>query len=327
MIRRSPRPTKNFTVERNEVMALMVHHVICPEAYAVWCYLVQQVDHWKVVPKDVQNVTGYGRTKVQKLFNQLKDVGLMSLEARRGEGGRIGGTEWIVYDQPTDSRQDKPTQDPETSPSVTHSPESGHSVADEKPEISPRVQLADSRLEPTVGKTTPLVRTNLLARTERTHTARENPDCPKDFEPEPWTLENIPDDIDLKFQLDRFKNHPLHAPGTTDWQRAWVGWTLMAKPKVVRSIRGQPVAAPQVNREPVETTPLFKRHDQAATDQLHAMLLGKPPPSVPDGLIVDVQDLADRVHKANAESVVWGELRIALLTEFSKANSNQASGG
>lgn len=85
-------------------------------AKGILCYLLSKPDTWKIRVADIWAKGKEGRNAVQDALNELKEFGYADLRLVQGEGGRLGGYEWTIYETPkhrqTENRgigTDKPT--------------------------------------------------------------------------------------------------------------------------------------------------------------------------------------------------------------------------
>ena len=68
------------------------------EARFVYVLLMSYPDDWEFRHEHLQNVTGFGRDKVTRVIGELRAIGLVETIHTRGEGGRVTGSTWYVYD-------------------------------------------------------------------------------------------------------------------------------------------------------------------------------------------------------------------------------------
>ena len=110
MIRRSPSPTRNYSILSNSVLT---DSELTWEARGLLAYLLSKPDNWKVLPKAlVKESPKAGRDKVYRMLEELKCAGYIVAEQMRLEGGQMGGMEYVVYDTPQE-------QEPELSGDFT----------------------------------------------------------------------------------------------------------------------------------------------------------------------------------------------------------------
>jgi len=100
VIRRSPSPTRNYTSLHNSVLA---DSRLSWEARGLLAYLLSKPDHWKVHPKQLVNESPRaGRDKIYRLLHELQEAGYVAVEQTRTEGGKLGETDYVIYDLPQD---------------------------------------------------------------------------------------------------------------------------------------------------------------------------------------------------------------------------------
>ena len=68
------------------------------EARFMYVLLWSYPDDWEFRRAHLQEVTGFGREKVTRVIGELRDIGLVQTVTTRGEGGRVTGSTWYVYD-------------------------------------------------------------------------------------------------------------------------------------------------------------------------------------------------------------------------------------
>jgi hypothetical protein len=73
------------------------------EAKGVLGYLLSRPHNWNVRLLQIGRVLDVGKDRLQRIFRQLIEVGYVTREQRRTEGGVFGGVEYIVRDEPEDS--------------------------------------------------------------------------------------------------------------------------------------------------------------------------------------------------------------------------------
>jgi hypothetical protein len=81
------------------------------EAKGVLGYLLSRPHNWNVRLAQVGRVLNIGKDRMQGIFRQLIEVGYVTREQRRTEGGVFGSAEYIVRDEPEDSVASLPQPD------------------------------------------------------------------------------------------------------------------------------------------------------------------------------------------------------------------------
>lgn len=92
------------------------------EARGLLCYLLAKPNNWKVVLRDIQEAGGIGRDKTYRLLKELREVGYVTLDIKRGPGNRIEEQNYIVYDCAVPDRLPLPEK-PEVARPVPEKPE------------------------------------------------------------------------------------------------------------------------------------------------------------------------------------------------------------
>ena len=107
------------------------------EARGFLALLMTYSDEWEFITGHLLKVAQVGRDKFQRIMGELETAGYVRREIRRGDGGRLAGSRWVISDHPEDNRQP------------------------EKPSLGARVteSLKNRQpVKPTVGKPAPLRR-------------------------------------------------------------------------------------------------------------------------------------------------------------------------
>lgn len=89
--------TSNFTVIPNEVI---LDTRLSAEARWLLSYLLSRPNDWQVQVKDIQNKGCIGREKAYRLIKELVSVGWVRKDVSRENGGKWGGVDYVVMDQP-----------------------------------------------------------------------------------------------------------------------------------------------------------------------------------------------------------------------------------
>lgn len=102
MIRRSPSPTRDYSILSNSVLA---DSDLSWEARGLLAYLLSKPDNWRVMPKAlIKESPKAGRDKVYRILDELKSAGYILSEQIRGASGQLGEMEYVVYDTPQTSK-------------------------------------------------------------------------------------------------------------------------------------------------------------------------------------------------------------------------------
>jgi hypothetical protein len=122
------------TRQRTENFALVPNAVaeddrLSFEARGLLVYLLCKPNNWKVRITDIQNAGGIGRDKTYRLLKELRDVGYIVLDIRRGAGARIEEQNYIVYDCAIPGRLPFPEK-PEQAALLPENPEMGKPLPD-----------------------------------------------------------------------------------------------------------------------------------------------------------------------------------------------------
>lgn len=125
--------------------------------------------------------------------------------------------------------------------------------------------------------------------------AREDDEIypPRNFKPSAETRHEIDTvaEVDHSALVVIYRNTPFRK--RHEWQRRYKTFALENAGRKHTAARSPQAAAAVVNREPIENTDDYKRHSDALTRVVCAMLEGKPGPVV-TGLRVDVGALAEQ---------------------------------
>ncbi|GAB2879189.1 hypothetical protein [Microbulbifer echini] len=100
MIRRSARPSSNYLVVANSVVC---DRRISFAAGGLLLHLLSKPDHWEVSPSALAKEAQEGRDKVYKLLGELINAGYCKRITRRGERGKIVGTDYEISDTSRDA--------------------------------------------------------------------------------------------------------------------------------------------------------------------------------------------------------------------------------
>lgn len=78
-------------------------------AVGLLAYVLSKPDNWVIRTREIMARGGIGRGAYTTLINELRDAGYAELQATRGEGGRVGGTQWVVSECPVFRHSAEPT--------------------------------------------------------------------------------------------------------------------------------------------------------------------------------------------------------------------------
>lgn len=129
--------TDNFAIVPN---AIAEDDRLSFEARGLLVYLLAKPNNWKVRITDIQNAGGIGRDKAYRLLKELRDVGYIVLDIRRGPGNRIEEQNYIVYDCAIPGRLPLPEKPEQAAP------------LPEKPEMETPLPAFPDRETPDAGK-------------------------------------------------------------------------------------------------------------------------------------------------------------------------------
>ncbi len=82
-----------FTIVENRIMR---DASLSSDARFLYALLVGYADGWEISYDRLRQVTGWGRDKLRKAVGELKDRGLLRIEATRVDDGTFRGWEWHV---------------------------------------------------------------------------------------------------------------------------------------------------------------------------------------------------------------------------------------
>lgn len=85
-----------YTTLINETMTL----IPCPVAFSIYVYLQTKPEGWLVRRKDVMTRFSIGRDRYDKAIKKLKDIGLVSHNKKKCEGGKITAWELVIHYEP-----------------------------------------------------------------------------------------------------------------------------------------------------------------------------------------------------------------------------------
>ena len=73
------------------------------KATGLWCLAMSYPDDWEFNYEHLTKQKKDGHHAFKTAFQELKDVGLASLEIERNEDGTLAGKQWYIYEDPTDN--------------------------------------------------------------------------------------------------------------------------------------------------------------------------------------------------------------------------------
>lgn len=99
------------------------------KAKGLLAHLLCKPDTWEISVADLVSRSRDGREAVQSALRELKQLGYATLESKRGDGGRLLGKTWVIYELPTDGkpvfrlatdeRENRPTGKPSNGKTAT----------------------------------------------------------------------------------------------------------------------------------------------------------------------------------------------------------------
>ncbi|WP_226649297.1 hypothetical protein [Microbulbifer variabilis] len=144
MIRRSARPSSNYLVVANSVVC---DRRISFAAGGLLLHLLSKPDHWEVSPSALAKEAQEGRDKIYKLLGELIDAGYCKRITRRGERGKIVGTDYEISDTPQEA--DPLPENPDTDLPDTDLPDTDLPDTDLPDTDLPDTDLPDTDLPDT----------------------------------------------------------------------------------------------------------------------------------------------------------------------------------
>ncbi|WP_445363319.1 hypothetical protein ACJJIQ_24770 [Microbulbifer sp. ANSA003] len=144
MIRRSARPSSNYLVVSNSVVC---DRRISFAAGGLLLHLLSKPDHWEVSPLALAKEAQEGRDKIYKLLGELIDAGYCQRITRRGERGKIVGTDYEISDMPRNA--DPLPENPDTDLPDTDLPDTDLPDTDLPDTDLPDTDLPDTDLPDT----------------------------------------------------------------------------------------------------------------------------------------------------------------------------------
>ena len=115
VFRRASYPDETFTTIPNELLrgknpaSDRRSDLLSAESLGVLVYLLSHRVDWKVTNRQVSNVFKMTPNKVTRVCRELESAGYLKRNLKRGDGGKLAGWDWEVYDQIVDlPHLDKP---------------------------------------------------------------------------------------------------------------------------------------------------------------------------------------------------------------------------
>jgi len=112
MIKRSPR-TGGYTTIQNDVLS---DKRLSWAARGLHHYLLSKPDDWCVSVADLMKQGDLGRDAIYKRLNELATHRYAKSQRVREASGKLGRTDWIIYDTPYPEKPDTANQDMESFP-------------------------------------------------------------------------------------------------------------------------------------------------------------------------------------------------------------------
>jgi len=98
------------------------------KAKGLLAHLLCKPDTWEISVADLVSRSKDGREAVQSALRELKQLGYATLESKRGEGGRLLGKTWVIYELPTDGKPGFRSTTDERENRLTGKPSNGKSA-------------------------------------------------------------------------------------------------------------------------------------------------------------------------------------------------------
>ena len=86
----------NYTIVPNSILE---DDRMSFEARGLLTYILTRPDHWEVQTAQLQEVTGFGRDKCQRLVREILECGYGKRETKHDEKGQFIGQELVFYDE------------------------------------------------------------------------------------------------------------------------------------------------------------------------------------------------------------------------------------
>jgi hypothetical protein len=138
------------------------------KAKGVLGYLLSRPDDWVVRTSDLAKRSTDGTASIRSAMKELRRCGYASLEIIRGEGGRVDGSSWVIFEEAVTAMQED--QDPgshvlgKSAAPVTENAVFRHSV---NPTLgSTENAVFRHSVNPTLGKPLPLVTNDKIQQTK-----------------------------------------------------------------------------------------------------------------------------------------------------------------
>lgn len=136
------------TRKRSENFAIIPNHIaddarLSFEARGVLCYLLAKPDDWRIHVNGIRKAGDIGRDKTYRILQELTEAGYLERVETRGEGGRITGYDYIVYDDPVPTKLPFPEK-PEAGAPLPDLPEAGEPEAVQPDTAQPDTENQDA---------------------------------------------------------------------------------------------------------------------------------------------------------------------------------------
>lgn len=192
MRHRSTRPHRAYAAIPN---AAMRDQRLSIEARGLLALLMTYSDDWVFRVDHLQKVATCGRDVLRRMLKELERAGYMVREVERGSSGRVAGTQWIIVDDPFDTKPCATDDDAEQAvvdDDVRRPPENpslGKNAHTDSNSVDMCIHTDSLKNrppeKPTAGKTDP------LRRTKEKKTNYKNPPDPKP------AFADIPDETEI----------------------------------------------------------------------------------------------------------------------------------
>lgn len=101
----SARKEASVSVRRRTAFSTIPNHLIrdmsiSPEARLLLCYIMSCSDSWVFYVSECQKILGCGKDKWQRIRKEVIDAGYLRVHVKNGDGGRLEGYIWEVFDEP-----------------------------------------------------------------------------------------------------------------------------------------------------------------------------------------------------------------------------------
>lgn len=152
MRQRSRRPRRAYAAIPN---AAMRDKRISIDARGLLALLMTYSDDWEFFFDHLQDVTCCGRDKLRGLLRELEAAGYVVRELKRGDSGRLKGSEWVIVDDPFDTSS-CPTDQSAAQDEVSDHASDDCSRPPENPSLGTDPLKNRPPEKPTAGKSAPI---------------------------------------------------------------------------------------------------------------------------------------------------------------------------